>query len=110
MKINVTYEGKDIERLVRRDLDAKGLSGEAVIRFDDGQVLVEIEGEFDEPAPPRAPDPRRGDILAGEAEAESDAGMAEVLAQSSTFARRTGLYPASERRYMEGESDEPPTG
>lgn len=108
MKINVTYEGKDIEALVRKDLDAKGLSGEAVILFDGGQVQVTIEGEFDE-RPAAALAPRPSKAREGGGGIQEDADMSEVLGQSSSAARRPGMYPAPERSYMEGESDESPT-
>lgn len=114
MKINVTYEGSDIEALVRKDLAAKGLDGEAVIRFEEGQVLVVIEGVLDEgpvapsPAAPRAmPTPSVDPASAGSDEGEMD--MTDVLGLSHTVAHHSrGLYPVPDRKLMDGESHDPP--
>lgn len=118
MKINVTYEGSDIEALVRKDLAAKGLDGEALIRFEGGQVLVTIEGVLDESAvvPPSPLEPSRAaptstvdPAPAGDDEGAVD--MTDVLGLSHTVAHRSrGLYPAPDRKLMDGESHDLPGG
>ncbi len=120
MKINVTYEAGDIERLVRQDLTRQGLdASSASITFENNEAHVVISGvvpEEPEPAsepaptpPPTLPAPATPTTLAVVDGGNNPVDMTDVLgASAKVAANKPPLYPKGERQLMEGESTEFP--
>lgn len=112
MKINVTYEASDIERLIRQDLVARGIpASNATIKYVKNKALIEIDGVEDEvPAPvmtalPVEAPPALTAIDGG----QSPVDMSDVLGASKSITQqKTPLYPTRERVRLEGETDEFP--
>jgi hypothetical protein len=111
MKINVTYEAVDIERLVRADLIKQGMQvSSADIKFEEGVVHVAIVATVDDvPAPTVPAPPATAPSLAIVEGGNQPVDMSDVLgASASVAANKKPLYPPGERPLMEGESTEFP--
>lgn len=118
MKINVTYEAGDIERLVRQDLTRQGLdASSASIAFENNEAHVVISGVVpDEPepapattSPPASPASTTPTPLAVVDGGNNPVDMSDVLgASAKVAANKPPLYPKGERQLMEGESTEFP--
>ena len=116
MKINVTYEATDIEKLVRQDLIRQNLDTSAAsICLENNEVHVTISGVVPDEPPaqvPSAPTPDAAPATPPLAVVEGGnqpVDMSDVFAASANVAAgKKPLYPTTERQLIEGESYEYP--
>jgi len=126
MKIVVTYEAADIQRLIRQDLTRQGIvATDADIKFTKNQAVVSVEVTPDDspvsveetmgstehvtaraPTPPPIPTPPKLETVEGGA---GSADMTDIFRQSQRIAASTeGKFPTPQHNMLEGESHEWP--
>ncbi len=120
MKIVVTYDKEDIQRLIRKDLEETGLKydlstaqwkGNATFRIEvEGQVSVEADAApvstpsetpkaHETKEPPAKQPPKQ----------EPPIDLDDIMARSQENAKnKQGIYPTPTRTLMEGETEEWP--
>jgi hypothetical protein len=124
MKMVVTYETADIQRLIRQDLARQGIAAtDADIKFSKNQAVVSVEVTPDDspitvaepvvsspPAavapPPPAPPPPKLEAIDGGA---GPVDMTDIFRQSQKIATTTeGKFPVPQHTMLDGESTEWP--
>jgi len=110
MKIVITYEKRDVLRLVQADLQARGIRGKAGTPLSYRGALhvrFEVDTDDEENPPEAVPSPTRSLATEGEG-AEASPAMDEILGLSQALERsRPGLFqvrPGAMRQLAPNES------
>jgi len=126
MKMVVTYETADIQRLIRHDLARQGITAvDADIKFTKNQAVVSVEVTPDDapppvaetvvalppaavvpPTPPPIPPPPKLEAIDG---GNAPVDMTDIFRASQKIAANTeGKFPVPQHSMLDGESTEWP--